>query len=258
MELLLFALDDAVTTAAARVGMDGVVVDLERRGKQERQAGFDTDVTVHTVEDVARIRELTSLPLIVRVDGPGPGLRSRLADVAAAGADEVLVPMVVDAAQAAECLRVAPSHLPVGILVEQASAVGDAARIGRLPLARVYVGLMDLMVERGGRSPFTPLVDGTVDRVRRCVLTRFGVGGLTSPGHGRPLDAGLLAGELVRLACDFTFLRRSFLQAVAQDGLSATTNAVRALVTEMGARDPEAEATDRRLLEARLARPAPT
>lgn len=249
VELLLFALDDGLAAGAAAAGIDAVVVDLERRGKATRQLGFDTDVSVHTLDDVARVRELTDLPVVVRVDGPGPGLAARLADAAAAGADELLVPMVADADEAAACLRAAPPDTPVGVLVERATAVADAAAIGRLPLSRVYVGLMDLMVERRAASPFPPLVDGTVDRVRAVTATRFGVAGLTAPGFGRPVPATLLAGELARIGVDFTFLRRSFRAAAARDGLVSATAAVRAMVAAMEGRDDDRVALDRRALE---------
>jgi hypothetical protein len=252
VELLLFALDDDLAAGAAGAGVDAVVVDLERRGKEGRQSGFDTDVTAHTLDDVARVRDLTTLPLVVRVDGPGPGLAGRLADAVAAGADEALVPMVADAAAAADCLRAAPSDLPVGVLVERTTAVADAARIGALPLARVYVGLMDLMVERGAASPFTPLVDGTVATVRAATQQVFGVAGLTAPGFGAPVPARLLAGELVRLGTDFTFLRRSFHHAVGDLGLPVAVAAVRTMLAELTRRDSAAVASDRRELERAL------
>lgn len=253
MELLLFALDDTLAAGAAAAGIDAVVVDLERRGKVERQVGFDTDISVHTLDDVGRIRELTELPLVVRVDGPGPGLATRLADAVAAGADELLVPMIADAEEAAACLRAAPADVPVGVLVERRSAVADAARIGQLPLARVYVGLMDLMVERGASSPFTAFVDHTVDRVRSATRGRFGVGGVTAPGYGSPVPARILAGELVRVGADFTFLRRSFRTAVLDRGLQSATAEVLELLTDLEARDAGGVAADRRAFEQAVA-----
>lgn len=246
MELLLFALEEAATAAAAAAGLDGVVVDLERRGKVDRQRGFDTDVSSQTVADVRRVRSLTTLPLIVRVDGPGPDLACRLGAVREAGADEVLVPMVRDAEEVAACLAAAPDGLPIGVLVERVSAVRDAEAIAALPIARLYVGLMDLMVERGTASPFAALVDGTVDRVRAVAQQPFGVGGLTAPGHGVPVPARLVAGELVRVGADFTFLRRSFFRAAAVLGVAAAASAVRRSLEDLAARTDAVVARDRR------------
>ena len=252
MELFLFALDDDLAAAAGRAGLDGVVVDLERRGKHERQLGFDTGVSTQTIDDVRRIRGLTDLPLIVRVDGPGDDLGHRLTAVRDAGADEALVPMVRDAAAVRSCLAAAPDDLPIGVLVERVSAVEDAAAIGRLPLTRVYVGLMDLMVERGSAPPFAALVDGTVDRVRATARQPFGVGGLTAPGHGDPVPARLVAAELVRLRSDFTFLRRSFLRAAADLGVGTAVGRIRRMLEQLEGRAASAIDRDRRALRDRV------
>ena len=246
MQLLLFGLDDGAVAAAAAAGVDGVVVDLEQQGKHARQMGFDTDVSSQTLEDVRRIRALTDLPLVVRVDGPGPDLVGRIEAARSAGADEVLIPMVADADAVSAALRAAPADLPVGVLVERVAAVDDIDRIAGLPLARLYVGLMDLMVERRSSTPFAALVDGTVERVRRATGQAFGVAGLTAPGFGHPVAARLLAAELVRLRTDFTFLRRSFYAAAATLGLERTVQEIRGMIARLERRSPAEVEHDRR------------
>jgi hypothetical protein len=98
----------------------------------------------------------------------------------------------------------------LGILIETVEAVTLAAPLGQLPLTRVYVGLNDLAIARGAASIFAAILDGTVERVRQQITVPFGFGGLTLPNRGAPVPCRLLLGEMARLACDFSFLRRSF------------------------------------------------
>jgi hypothetical protein len=57
---------------------------------------------------------------------------------------------------------------------------------------------------------FEPLVDGTVEFVRKHFSIPFGVAGLTVADGGAPIPCRLLIAELIRLGCSFSFLRRSY------------------------------------------------
>jgi hypothetical protein len=141
----------------------------------------------------------------------------------------------------------------LGILVETRDAVAAADELARLPLSRVYVGLNDLGIERGTPSIFTPLVDGLLDELRECFAAmRFGFGGLTLPEAGAPIPCRLLLGELARLRADFTFLRRSFYRDVAGRDVTREVARILAALDEAVARAPDAEASDREELLARV------
>jgi hypothetical protein len=118
--------------------------------------------------------------------------------------------MVRTPAEVDRTLDLVAGRCGLGILIETQAAVDRAAEFAGRPLSRIYVGLNDLRIDRGSTELFRPLVDGTVDGVRRQVAQPFGVGGLTLPGRGFPVSSDLLAAELVRTGADFTFLRRSF------------------------------------------------
>jgi hypothetical protein len=123
--------------------------------------------------------------------------------------------MVRSPEEVLEAIRLAAGRCGVGILVETLDAVRCASELSRLPISRVYVGLNDLSIERGTRSIFEPLVDGLVDRIRPSFTVPFGLAGLTLPECGRPIPCRLLIGELARLSCKFTFLRRSWRRDMA-------------------------------------------
>ena len=194
-------------------GAAAVVVDWERRRKERRQAGADTQINGDTPDDLAAVRAVTAGPVVCRVNGWDGWTPGEIDLAVALGADEVLLPMVRRPGEVDAALERAAGRCDLGILVETTDAVRHVRELVRRPLSRVYVGLNDLMIDRGGTSLFGPLVDGTVEHVRQVVGSAgipFGVAGLTVPEGGRPVPCRLLIGELARIGADFTFLRRSF------------------------------------------------
>lgn len=202
------------TPAAARTvvaaGATGVVVDWERRGKRARQAGADTQINADTPEDLLAVRAAQDGVVLCRVNRSSPAEIELAVEL---GADEILLPMVRRPAEVDAALDVVAGRCGLGILVETADAVARVEALAARPLTRIYLGLNDLMIDRGGDALFLPLVDGTAEQVAgaaRAAGIPFGVAGLTVPEGGRPVPCRLLQGALARLGVSFTFLRRSF------------------------------------------------
>jgi len=210
--LLLFSTDTELIRRAVPAGVTGIVVDWERDGKEGRQSQADTQISPNTVEDLRRVRAATSAPVICRINGPGFTSEREIEQAIAAGADELLLPMVQSLQDVTAVLHQVGSRCRVGIMLETIGAVESARELGGLPLARTYVGLNDLGLQRGTPNIFTALVDGTVEGVREFFDCPFGVAGLTLPELGTPIPCRLLIGEMARLKCDFSVLRRSFLR----------------------------------------------
>jgi hypothetical protein len=190
-----------------------VVVDWERRGKVARQAGVDTEINADTPEDLAAVRAATPGRVLCRVNRWSPWTAAEIDLAVDLGADEVLLPMVRRPQEVDAALDVVAGRCGLGILIETTEAVRSVDALVARPLARVYVGLNDLTIDRGGGPLFLALVDGTVDRVAGAVTGAgipFGVAGLTLPEAGRPVPCRLLVGALARVGASFTFLRRSF------------------------------------------------
>jgi hypothetical protein len=233
-------------------GAAGVVVDWERRGKRRRQAGADTQVNGDTPADLAGVRAATSGRVLCRVNGWGPWTPAEIELAASLGADEVLLPMVRAVEEVDAALEVVAGRCGLGILVETTDAVRAVDELARRPLSRVYVGLNDLMIDRGGGCLFAALVDGTADRVRtatRAAGLPFGVAGLTRPDAGHPVPCRLLIGELARVGASFTFLRRSFHADTAGRPLSGEVRAILGAVREARCRPADQVAADRADLE---------
>jgi len=260
VEPFLFSSDGDLVAAVAgpdappATRVAAVVVDWERKRKVERQAaarsriGTDTQIGTDTADDLARVRAGAGVPTVCRINAPGPHSAGEVDLAARLGVSEVLVPMIRRVADVEDILRHAGDRVGVGVMIETGDAVAQAARIARLPIARTYVGLMDLALDRCSRSVFTALVDGTVERVRAVVGVPFGFGGLTVPGRGEPVPTLLLLGEMARLDCQFTFLRRSFIADTRHVDRGEAVRRIRGAAAAAAGRSVAGVADDRRRL----------
>lgn len=251
-ELLLFTVDPVRIRDAADAGVDAIVVDWERAGKHDRQAGADTEINEHTVEDLRRVRTLFPGHVVCRINAAGPWTEEEIAAAADGGADELLLPMVRGAEEVEWVLELIGGRCSVGILVETEDAVAAARTLAQLPIARAYVGLNDLAIERRSPSIFAAVADGTVRRVREAFDVPFGFAGLTVPDRGEPIPCRLLAAELARLDCAFSFLRRSFTRDVAGRSVAEELPRIRRMLDDAFARPEAAVARDRAELLHRL------
>lgn len=247
-ELLLFTTDEAVVRTAVAAGVDGIIVDWERRGKEERQAGADTEINADTPDDLRRVRRATSARVICRINGIGSTTEAEIETAIDAGADEILLPMVRAVREVTAVLDLVGGRCGVGILIETVTAVERAATFTALPLARVYVGLNDLGIERRAANIFTAVSDGTVAQVRQSIRVPFGFGGLTVPEGGRPVPCRLLMAAMARLDCQFSFLRRSFHRDVRGCSMADAVPRIRDAMAEARGRSPEAVERDHEAL----------
>jgi hypothetical protein len=253
VDLFLFSVIPSLVRDVVAAGAAGAVVDWERRGKARRQAGQDTQINADTAEDLSRVRAATAGRVLCRVNGYGPWTAREVDEAVARGADEVLLPMVRRPEHVDRTLDAVAGRCGLGILVETRDGVAAAGELARRPLSRLYVGLNDLRIDRASQNLFEPLVDGTVERVRRTVDVPFGVAGLTRPDAGWPVPSRLLTGELARLGAAFTFLRRSFLAETAgRDPAVEVPRILRAVESARG-RTPAQVLADRAELAAAVA-----
>jgi hypothetical protein len=226
-------------------GVDGFIVDWESKGKEKRQSGADTEINHDTPEDLRRVRASTASRVLCRLNQPGPWTRDEIDEAVASGVDEILLPMVRSPEEVLEAIRLVAGRCGVGILIETLDAVRHAAQLARLPISRAYVGLNDLSIERRSRSIFEPFTDGLVDGIRPLFTVPFGLAGLTLPECGRPIPCRLLIGEMTRLSCGFSFLRRSWRRDMAGRDPRAELPRIRAAIERAGRRSAEEIARDR-------------
>lgn len=256
--LTLFSTDAALIRDAIAAGIDEIIVDWEHIGKAARQSDADTQINYDTVEDLRRVRTAVDgargsgrVTVIYRVNASGPTTDREIEQAIDAGADEILVPMVRTPQEAVSALRRADGRCGVGVLIETVEAVHAAASFAALPLTRVYIGLNDLAIARRSPHIFAPLLDGTLEALRDVFapgVLPFGFGGLTLPDRGTLIPCRLLIGEMARLRCAFSFLRRSFHRDMQGRVLTAEVPRLRAAIGAAWERDAQAVAADRAAL----------
>jgi len=227
LDLFLFTTDVQYAREALRAGIDGLVVDWEHVGKEERQSSADTEINHDTPDDLRRLRRAVDAPILVRINAACDETAAEVEEAIAGGATEILLPMVRRVHEVEELLRIVDGRCGAGILIETADAVRLTAALSALPLTRVYAGLNDLAIDRGLPNIFTSLADGTVESVRDACARPFGFGGLTHPDRGTPIPSRLLVSEMVRMECAFSFLRRSFRRDAERFGVAAVAGALR-------------------------------
>ena len=251
LELIQITNDPAFAQRCDAVDGLRLCVDLERLGKAERQAGRDTFISMHRMEDVARIRAVTRRSrLMVRVNPLNEATPGEVDAVLAQGADCLMLPMFDGPEQLRAFAQIVAGRAPIVPLLETASALRTVESWAGTPgLEEIYVGLNDLQLSLGLRFMFEPLADGSVERVARVARShglRFGFGGIAR------LDEGLLPGrdvlaEHLRLGSQSVILSRTFHRSSALD-FEREIAGLRAAEAELALRTPaQVEADGRRI-----------
>jgi hypothetical protein len=226
-------------------GVRSFLVDWECLGKDARQQGFDTEIRPGTVSDLASVATVAGAAAWCRVNRFGPHTASEVEAAVGAGAEGVFLPMVTRPAEVARFVGLIAGRAGAGILVETVEALARVGELRSFPLDRVYFGLNDFAISRGGGSIFCAVLDGSVARARDAFAgTCFGFGGLTAADAGHPVPCRLLIEEMARLRCDFTFLRRSFRRDHAARPAQAIIAGIHAAWAECAARPPAAVSRD--------------
>lgn len=255
LELIQITNDPAFARRCDALGGFRLFVDLERLGKAERQAGRNTFISAHQLQDVGRVRAvLRQARLMVRVNPLHEGTRAEVDAVLAQGADCLMLPMFEGAPQLAAFCAIVAGRAPVVALLETAAALRSVEDWAGTPgLQEIFVGLNDLHLSLGCRFMFEPLADGSVERVARVARSRglrFGFGGIAR------LDEGLLPGRDVlaehqRLGSGAVILSRTFHRDSEMD-FEREVAALREAERELGRRTPQQVQADAERIAARI------
>lgn len=227
IELWLFTTDRALARTALAAGITCFVIDWERLGKTARQRGADTEVNSDAPDDLRRMSVFSQAKRVCRINHHGCWTKGEVETALSAGATDILLPMAETPEEVESFLRSVDGRARAGILVETTSSCENAADIATLGLDHVYVGLNDLAISRAASNIFEPLTDGTVERLREIFSDcAFGFGGLTVVDGGFPIPCLSLMRELMRLDCDYTFLRRSFKRDIVGRDMKAEVSLI--------------------------------
>jgi citrate lyase beta subunit len=214
MRLLYITKDPAVGQVAERAGVDWIFVDMEYRGKSDRQANRDTVISAHTLDDVKAMRQaITRSQLMVRINPWGEWSPEEVEGVVQVGADIVMLPFFTTASEVSAFVKQVGGRAKTCLLLETLAGIEVLDEILAAPgIDFVHIGLNDLHIERGTTFMFEFLADGGVDAIAaklRAAGITFGFGGMARIGGLVPPAERILA-EHFRLGSTGVILSRSF------------------------------------------------
>lgn len=175
-------LDEARRGVAA--GIDRIGPDLEVLGKDARQTGLATRVSVHDPAFPARLRpHIGDSTLFARTDPVNPRSAEAIDALLAAGVAHLMLPYFLDAAAVERFVSIVDGRARVTLLCETAPALFRLREILRVPgVDEVHFGLTDLMLSTGVGSRFEVLCSDLLARAAEQVHEA-----------GLPLHAGAVA-----------------------------------------------------------------
>lgn len=215
LKLMYLTNDPQVAAIAQAAGVDRIFLDLELRGKEERQGHLDTVISHHSLEDVRRLKAvLTSAQLLVRVNSMYAGSEAEINKVIADGADIVMLPYFKTVKEVSDFVSVCKGRVKTCLLFETPEAVEHIDEILAVPgIDEVHVGINDLHLGYHLNFMFELVANGTVETLCRKFAEKgipYGFGGVGRPGSNVALPAERILAEHYRLGSSQVILSRAF------------------------------------------------
>lgn len=204
----------SVALIAEKYGVNRIWIDLETRGKEERQKNLNTVKSLHTIDDIKRIKPLlTHAELLVRINSWYEHSKDEIEAVIAAGADIIMLPYWKTSKEVESFIKTVRGRTKTTLLLETKEAVeciDEVLLMGGFD--EIHIGLNDLHLSYGMTFMFELLADGTVERLCRKFRVAgipYGFGGIAKLGGGL-LPAEKVIMEHYRLGSTRAILSRSF------------------------------------------------
>ena len=203
-----------VAKIAQQYGVERIWIDLETLGKEERQKGFDTVKSHHSVADILAIKpHLTTSKMMVRVNPWNNGSREEIDDVVAAGADIIMLPYWKTVNEVEQFIDAVGKRSKTVLLLETKEAVDCLDSILEIDgVDEIHIGLNDLHLSYGLDFMFELLTNGVVERLCEKIKKKqipYGFGGIARIGDGA-VPAEKIIMEHYRLGSTRAILSRSF------------------------------------------------
>ncbi|WP_448573190.1 aldolase/citrate lyase family protein [Trichothermofontia sp.] len=216
IDLCLITADYKLANLAQIAGIDRIMVDLERLGKSQRQAGQNLFLSDHREQDVQILRELlVDASLMVRINPLHEHSQTEIERILTYGVDVIMLPMFETTFQVQQFVDQVRGRARTSLLLENKTALENLDSILQVPgIDEIHIGLNDLRLSLGLDIIFEILCLGLLDdpsrKIRQAGI-RFGFGGVTAPTITHlPINPACIIAEQVRLGSSLALLGRSF------------------------------------------------
>ena len=221
LNLMILAADPQSALEAQNAGVDRIFYDLEYIGKEARQHGRNTVMSMNSLEGIPAVRKvLTTSELLVRTNPIHANSKYEIDKAIEYGADILMLPMTMDQHDAELYVNMVAGRARVCIMIETAAAMARLDKILAVPgVDELFIGLNDLHISMGLTFMFELLSDGLVEYIAgKCnnAGMPFGFGGIARIGEG-DLPSDNILGEHVRLGSTSVILSRTFKGIVGVD-----------------------------------------
>ena len=214
LELMYITNNPDVANIAQRYGVDRIWIDMEYKGKDERQKGLDSVKNHHTIEDIKRLRPIiTTSKLMVRINPWDSESVDEIEKTIDAGADIIMLPMWRNVDEVQMFAKAVDGRCKTVLLLETKEAVECIDEVLKVEgIDEIHIGLNDLHLSYGLKFMFELLSNGTVEMLCNKFKKSgkpYGFGGISKLGNG-DVPAELIVMEHYRLGSTRAILSRKF------------------------------------------------
>ncbi len=247
LKLMYITNDPEIAKIAENSGVDWIFVDLEVRGKAERQGHLDTVMSKHSIDDIKEVKKsLKKAKLLVRVNPLFENSKLEIEEVIAAGADIIMFPFFTTKEEVNAFIDYVDGRVKTCLLLETPKAVEALDDILNIKgIDYIHIGLNDLHLGYGMDFMFETLADGKVERICHKVQEKgipVGFGGIARLGLGH-LPAEMVVAEHYRIGSEMVILSRSFCNVAEINDIAEIKDIFRLGVNEL--RDYEKSLEDK-------------
>jgi hypothetical protein len=225
MEFSLITDQPELAASAELAGIDRIMIDLETKGKSERQSGKGLFLSSHRIDAIAKLRSrLTKACLVVRINPLDKDSREEIDRVVEDGANYIMLPYFHRVDQVEAFHDLVGKRAKTILLVETDGAAENLQDILRQsPPDELHIGLNDLSICLHKKLIFELFLDGTVEGLAAMARQHnkpFGVGGIGCLTRTElPVSPLRVFVEQIRLGASRGWLGRSFRENLALEQL---------------------------------------
>ncbi|WP_312813191.1 aldolase/citrate lyase family protein [Sedimentibacter sp.] len=214
LDLMFITNEEEMALEAESAGVDRIFIDLEIKGKYERQGHLDTHIANHRIEDISKIKTIIKKSqILVRINPFYEGTKNEVDECIRYGADILMLPMFTTNFEVEQFIKYVDGRATVCLLLETSQAFVRINQILSINgIDEIHLGLNDLHLSLGLDFMFELLSEGIVEYLGNLIQKKnikFGFGGIARIGEG-DVPAELILGEHYRLGSQMAILSRSF------------------------------------------------
>ena len=231
LDFLLFSTENKHIEQARLAGLNNIVVDLEKKGKSDRQRGYFLELSNNNYTDIKQVKKwYPSCNLICRINSIHDKSNDEINRVLDAGANTIMLPIFYERSEVEEFIDIVDGRANTILLFETKKSIESPELYSDLPFDSYYIGLNDLKIDYGYKFAYEILAFDILEKFVDCFPSKpFGFGGITLIGCGHPLTTEVILNELVRLGATLVILRRAFKRDIikSKTDLSVEINKIR-------------------------------